>query len=236
LGLRYEQLLPAALHSIAPGNSSCAQITDKKGMVTFAEIIIVLMLKIGEVLVSDDIFEKEFVCNLEKCKGACCVEGDFGAPLEDVELEILKKIYPKVKPYLSAEGIKAIEEQGVYVLDDDGDYSTPTIGGRECAYALYDDKGILKCGIEQAYLDGKISWKKPISCHLYPIRITKKKNFEAVNYHKWEICSPACSLGKELQVPVYKFLKEALIRKYGEVWYQELSQVIEAYEKEKARK
>lgn len=205
-------------------------------MVTFAEINIVLMLKIGEVLVSDDIFEKEFVCNLEKCKGACCVEGDFGAPLEDDELEILKKIYPKVKPYLSAEGIKAIEEQGVYVLDDDGDFSTPTIGGRECAYALYDDKGILKCGIEQAYLDDKISWKKPISCHLYPIRITKKKNFEAVNYHKWEICSPACSLGKELQVPVYKFLKEALIRKYGEVWYQELSQVIEAYEKEKARK
>jgi hypothetical protein len=187
------------------------------------------------VLVSDHIREKEFVCNLEKCKGACCVEGDYGAPLEDSELEILKEIYPQVKPYLSAEGIKAIEEQGTHVLDGDGDYSTPTIGGRECAYAIYDEKGVLKCGIEQAYLDGKITWKKPISCHLYPIRITKKKNFEAVNYHKWSICSPACALGKELQVPLYKFLKDALVRKYGQAWYDELVDVIEAYEKEKAR-
>jgi Protein of unknown function (DUF3109) len=194
------------------------------------------MLQIGEILISDDVIEKEFVCNLDKCKGACCVEGDYGAPLEEDELEILKEIYPQVKPYLTRAGIKAIEEQGTHVLDDDGDLSTPTIGGRECAYAIYDDKKILKCGIEQAYLDGKIGWKKPISCHLYPIRITKKKNFEAVNYHKWSICSPACSLGKELQVPVYKFLKGPLIRKYGEAWYAELEQVIEAYEKEKKKK
>lgn len=186
------------------------------------------MLKIGDVLVSDDIKDKEFVCNLEKCKGACCVEGDYGAPLEEDELDILKKIYPKVKPYLSAEGIKAIEEQGTHVLDDDGDLSTPTIGGRECAYAIYDDKGVLKCGIEQAYYDKKISWKKPISCHLYPIRVTKKKEFEALNYHKWSICSDACAFGKELQVPLYKFLKEPLIRKYGETWYGELVQAIEA--------
>lgn len=193
------------------------------------------MLQIGEILISDDVIEKEFVCNLDKCKGACCVEGDYGAPLEEDELAILKEIYPQVKPYLTQAGIKAIEEQGTHVLDDDGDLSTPTIGGRECAYAIYDDKKILKCGIEQAYLDGKIGWKKPISCHLYPIRITKKKNFEAINYHKWSICSPACSLGKELQVPVYKFLKGPLIRKYGEVWYTELEQVIEAYEKEKKK-
>lgn len=188
------------------------------------------MIKIGDVLVSDDIKEKEFVCNLEKCKGACCVEGDYGAPLENDELDILKKIYPKVKPYLTPEGIKAIEEQGTHVLDDDGDFSTPTIGGKECAYALYDAKGILKCGIEQAYYDGKISWKKPISCHLYPIRITKKKNFEAVNYHKWSICSPACTLGKELQVPLYKFLKDPLVRKYGQAWYDELVREIEKVE------
>ena len=186
------------------------------------------MIKIGEVLVSDDIAQREFVCNLEKCKGACCVEGDFGAPLEDDELQILREIYPKVKPYLSEKGIKAIERQGTYVLDDDGDWSTPTIGGRECAYAIYDEKGVLKCGIEQAYYDGKVDWKKPISCHLYPIRITKKKNFEAVNYHKWSICSPACALGKELQVPLYVFLKEALVRKYGQAWYDELVQAIEA--------
>lgn len=185
------------------------------------------MIKVGDVLVSDDIKEKEFVCNLEKCKGACCVEGDYGAPLEEDELEILKQIYPQVKPYLTQEGIKAIEEQGTHVLDDDGDLSTPTIGGKECAYSIYDAKGVLKCGIEQAYYDGKIGWKKPISCHLYPIRITKKKNFEAVNYHKWDICSAACTLGKELGVPLYKFLKEPLIRKYGQAWYDELVEVIE---------
>ncbi|MFN3839634.1 MAG: DUF3109 family protein [Cyclobacteriaceae bacterium] len=188
------------------------------------------MIQVGSVLVSDDIKDKEFVCNLEKCKGACCVEGDFGAPLEDDELQILKDIYPQVKPYLTQAGITAIEEQGTHVLDDDGDFSTPTIGGKECAYAIYDEKGILKCGIEQAYYDGKIKWKKPISCHLYPIRITKKKGFEAVNYHKWSICSPACALGKELQVPLYKFLRDGLIRKYGQAWYDQLTALIEKEE------
>lgn len=190
------------------------------------------MIKVGEVLVSDDIHEKEFVCNLQKCKGACCVEGDFGAPLEEEELLILKEIYPKVKPFLTKEGIRAIEEQGTHVLDDDGDFSTPVIGGKECAYAVYDDRGILKCGIEDAYNAKKVDFKKPISCHLYPIRISKKKVFEAVNYHKWHICSPACSLGKELQIPVYKFLKEPLIRKYGEKWYGELVQAIETTERQ----
>lgn len=194
------------------------------------------MLQIGEILVSDDVIEKEFVCNLDKCKGACCVEGDYGAPLDEDELEILREIYPVVKPYLSRDGIKAIERQGTHVLDEDGDLSTPTIKGRECAYAIYDEKNILKCGIEQAYLEGKINWKKPISCHLYPIRITKKKNFEALNYHKWNICSAACTLGKELKVPVYRFLKDPLIRKYGKEWYDELEQVIEAYESEKRKK
>jgi hypothetical protein len=185
------------------------------------------MLKVGEVLISDDVRDKEFVCNLEKCKGACCVEGDFGAPLDENELEILAEIYPTVKPYLSKEGIKVIEKVGTHTIDDDGDLVTPVIDGRECVYAIYDKKGILKCGIEQAYLDGKTTWKKPISCHLYPIRITAKKNFEALNYHKWHICSPACALGKELQVPVYKFLKDPLIRKYGEDWYKELETLIE---------
>ena len=198
--------------------------------------ISVSMIKVREVLVSDDIVEKEFVCNLEKCKGACCVEGDYGAPLEEDELDILRKIYPTVKKYITKEGIKAIEEQGTHVIDPDGDYSTPVIGGKECAYSHYDEKGILKCGIEQAYYDGKIAFKKPISCHLYPIRITKKKDFEAVNYHKWSICSPACTLGKELQVPLYKFLKEPLIRKYGEEWYDELVRVIVKEENAKEQK
>lgn len=185
------------------------------------------MIKVGEVLVSDDIKEVEFVCHLEKCKGACCVEGDLGAPLAEDELDEMKQIQKYVRPYLTEAGQKAIAEQGPYILDEDGDYSTPTVGGRECAYAHYDEKGILKCGIEQAYLDGKIAFRKPISCHLYPIRITRKKNLEAVNYHEWKICSAACSYGKALQVPLYKFLKDPLIRKYGESWYGELVKAIE---------
>ena len=186
------------------------------------------MIQVGEILVSDDIKEVEFVCNLEKCKGACCVEGDLGAPLEEDELETMKSIQKAIKPYLTKAGLAAIKEQGPYILDEDGDYSTPTISGKECAYALYDQKGVLKCGIEQAYLDGKVEFRKPISCHLYPIRITKNnKGFEAVNYHKWSICSAACTLGQSLQVPLYKFLKEPLIRKYGEAWYNELVEKIE---------
>lgn len=185
------------------------------------------MIKVGEVLVSDDIRDVEFVCNLEKCKGACCVEGDLGAPLELDELETMKEIQNDILPYLTDDGKKAIQEQGPYILDEDGDYSTPTIGGKECAYAHYDSKGVLKCGIEQAYLDGKVSFRKPISCHLYPIRITRKKGFEAVNYHKWSICSAACTLGKSLEVPLYKFLKDPLVRKYGQGWYDELVRQIE---------
>ncbi len=186
------------------------------------------MIQVGEILVSDDIKSVEFVCHLEKCKGACCVEGDLGAPLEPEELPTMKRIQKAVAPYLTEAGRNAIAEQGPYILDEDGDYSTPTIGGKECAYALYDEKGILKCGIEQAYLDGRTTFRKPISCHLYPIRITKKKGFEAVNYHKWSICSAACSFGKSLQVPLYKFLKDPLIRKYGRKWYSALVSAIEA--------
>lgn len=194
------------------------------------------MIKIGDVLVSDDIKQVEFVCHLEKCKGACCVEGDLGAPLEEDELAQMKAIQKKVKPYLMPAGVKALEEQGAYILDEDGEYSTPTIGGRECAYAIYDTQGVLKCGIEQAYLDGKIKFRKPISCHLYPIRITKKKGFEAVNYHKWSICSAACSYGKSLRVPLYKFLREPLIRKYGSAWYDELVEAIEGEPAPKTKK
>ncbi|HOX81846.1 MAG TPA: DUF3109 family protein [Chryseolinea sp.] len=194
------------------------------------------MMKVGEVLVSDDIRDKEFVCNLEKCKGACCVEGDYGAPLLQEELAILEEIYPKVKKYLSPEGIREIEKQGTSTVDDDGELCTPIISGRECVYAIYDDKKILKCGIEQAHKAGDIEWKKPISCHLYPIRVTKKKDFEALNYNKWHICTPACALGKELQVPVYKFLRDPLIRKYGEPWYNELVSVIATTPKKEPKK
>ncbi|MCR9066382.1 MAG: DUF3109 family protein [Cytophagales bacterium] len=185
------------------------------------------MILIDETVISDDIKEKHFVCDLEKCKGACCVEGDLGAPLEDSELSVLIDIYSRIKPYLSPEGVKVIEEQGVYVRDEEGDYSTPTIGDKECAYAIYDEKGILKCAIEQAYNDEVIDFKKPISCHLYPIRISKFEHYHALNYDQWSICTDACSLGEKLGVPVYKFLKEPLERAYGEEWYQKLEKEIE---------
>ncbi|HEY8401922.1 MAG TPA: DUF3109 family protein [Cytophagaceae bacterium] len=184
------------------------------------------MIVIDKTVISDDVADKYFACDLAKCKGACCVEGDMGAPLNEDELPILEEIYEKVEPYLSKEGKKAIEEQGLYVIDPDGDYTTPTIGGRECAYAIYE-KGILKCGIEKAFNEKKIDYKKPISCHLYPIRITKYDHFEALNYDRWNICSPACSNGRDLGLPIYKFLKEPLIRKYGKEWYKELVDKIE---------
>lgn len=188
---------------------------------------ITYMIVLQNTVISDDIRDNFFVCNLEKCKGACCVEGDLGAPLEEEELAILADNYEHIKPYMTGAGKLAVEEQGLYIQDFEGDYSTPTIENRECAYALYDNQGILKCAIEQAYYDGKISWKKPISCHLYPIRITKYDDFEALNYDRWSICAAACNFGADLGVKVYQFLKEPLIRKYGESWYSELTELIE---------
>lgn len=185
------------------------------------------MIIIQNTVISDDVRDNFFVCNLEACKGACCVEGDLGAPLAEDELQILEQEYDKIKPFLTEMGRAAIEQQGLYVKDWEDDYSTTTINDRECAYALYDERGILKCGIEQAYLAGATSFKKPISCHLYPIRITKYEDFEALNYDRWTICNPACSFGAELGVRIYQFLKEPLIRKYGEDWYGELVQEIE---------
>ncbi len=185
------------------------------------------MFRVGDVLVSDDIVLEEFVCNLERCKGACCVEGEYGAPLEDDELPILREIYPRIRPFLTEAGVLNIEAKGPYVLDGEGDYSTPTVGKRECAYAVYE-KGILKCGIEKAWSEGKTDFRKPISCHLYPVRVNKKEDFEALNYHKWHVCSPACELGKSMKVPIYVFLKDALIRKYGEEWYEQLVAAIQS--------
>lgn len=185
------------------------------------------MYVVQHVYISDDVVDEKFVCDLSKCKGGCCVEGDFGAPLEAEEMLLLEKLLPQIKPYLSPEGIQAIEKQGAFIRDEEGDFSTPTIQNRECAYAVYDTQGILKCGIEQAYRAGKIDFPKPISCHLYPIRITRYEQFEALNYERWNICAPACQHGDALKVPIYKFLKEALTRKYGELWYKELVAVIE---------
>ena len=190
------------------------------------------MIQIDDKLISEDLFSEEFVCNLAKCKGICCVEGDAGAPLDEDETHILDEIYPKIKPYLRPEGIQAIEEQGTYTLDFEGDLVTPLVNNAECAYVIFDEKGNTKCAIEKAYEDGVIDWQKPISCHLYPIRITEYSNFSAINYHEWDICSDACTLGKELGVKVYQFLKKPLIRKYGEEFYQTLSEAAEEWEKE----
>ncbi len=185
------------------------------------------MLIVEKKVVSSDVIKEEFVCDLNKCKGACCVEGDLGAPLELEELPLIEEVLPVVMPYLSEEAQAVLTKEGGYILDEDGDYSTSTINNRECAFAFYDENKILKCSIEQAWKEGKTNWQKPISCHLYPIRIQKLVDHEALNYDRWHICSDACELGASLKVPVYKFLKEALIRKYGEDWYAALVQEVE---------
>lgn len=187
-----------------------------------------VMFQIGNTIISDEIVEKEFVCNLNACKGQCCIDGDAGAPLDKEETQILEDIFPLVEPYLRAESIESIKDQGTWIIGQDGGYETPLLNQKECAYVIFKNEMAL-CAIEQAYNDGKVEWKKPISCHLYPIRIKEYSQFSAVNYHKWHICDDACSLGKELQVPVYKFLKEPLIRKYGQGWYDELELVIKEW-------
>lgn len=187
------------------------------------------MLKVDDILVSDQVITEKFICDLSKCKGACCVEGESGAPLEEDELKALEKVYPKVKPYLTDEGIKAIEAQGFYLKDDDDEWVTPLMWpGGPCAYTVFEN-GIALCGIEKAYRDKKIKFYKPISCHLYPIRVLKTKSGDALNYHEWEGCSPACKLGKKEKVRVYEFLKTALTRKYGEAWYNKLIKTAQEY-------
>jgi len=179
------------------------------------------MIIIEEKLVSEDILDVEFACNLTACKGACCVERDEAAILEEQETDILKKIYPVVQEYLTEEGRKAIEKQGYHIVNNEGELKTPLINNGPCAYVTYQD-GVALCGIEKAYRAGKLNWPKPVSCHLYPIRINKVGEYDALNYEKWDICKPACKHGKKLHVPVYRFVKDALIRKYGPSFYEAL--------------
>jgi hypothetical protein len=184
------------------------------------------MIAIDNVLLSDEVVEEQFVCDLNKCKGGCCVDGDCGAPLNEEETKILAEIYPKIKSYLVPEYIAEIEKQGTHTWDDEYGYVTPAVNGGICAYGYTDELGIVKCGIEQAYKDGVIDFKKPISCHLYPIRITESDGYEMVNYEpRKTLCKPACKLGKQLKVPVYKFLQESITRKYGEEFYGALDAV-----------
>lgn len=179
------------------------------------------MFQLHNTIISEDIIEKDFVCNLNACKGECCIAGEAGAPLEQDEVSILEDIYEDVKPFLRPEGIEAISQQGTSI-NREGELETPLVNGAECAYVTFNDKGWASCGIEDAYNAGKIDWRKPISCHLYPVRVQKYSAFTAVNYHRWPICDDACTLGQELKVPVYKFTKDALVRKFGQKWYEAL--------------
>ena len=191
----------------------------------FVSTFAIDMIVIDNKLVSDEIIEEQFVCDLNKCKGGCCVDGDAGAPLSKEELKHLDEVYDAVLPYLDEENKKELVKQGKYVYDKEFGWVTPTIESKVCVYGMTDAKGIVKCGIEQAYNDGKVNWKKPISCHLFPIRVKLSKNkvTEYVNYEPREdLCSAACTLGKKLKVPVYVFLKDALVRKYGTEFYETL--------------
>jgi hypothetical protein len=190
------------------------------------------MIEIGNCMISRDIVDKKFVCNLEKCKGRCCVQGDSGAPLDDDELKIIEKAYPKIKKYLRQISIDTIEKQGCYVIDYDNEFVTPLVDARECAYVIYEGE-YAKCAFEKANNDGVIDFKKPLSCHLYPIRIQKLKYYDAVNYDIWDICNPARDYGNENNTPVYKFLEMPLIRKYGKKWYNELKLIVRELERRK---
>ena len=182
------------------------------------------MIQIEDKIISLDIFKTYFFCDLSACKGSCCVEGDSGAPLLYEEKKILEEIYEKVKPYMSKEGKVEVEKNGVSTIDKDGDLTTTLVKNKECSFVIFEN-GIAKCSIEKAYNNGSIEFKKPISCHLFPIRIAEYPDFEAVNYEKIKICKPACDCGSKLKIPLFVFLKEPLIRKYGESWYEELLKV-----------
>lgn len=189
-----------------------------------------MLIEIGDKIVTSELFSRKFVCDLNSCKGACCVEGDDGAPLFEEEIKIIEDLLSEIKPYMTQEGIEKIKQEGVAYKDKDGDWVTSLVEGGACAFVHYDERGIAKCSIEKAYREGKINWKKPISCELFPIRAKKFSNFTALNYEKIPICDPGCVLGEKLNVPLYQFLKDALIRAYGEEFYAELDKVFHEME------
>jgi Protein of unknown function (DUF3109) len=194
------------------------------------------LIAIDNILISDEVVSEQFVCDLNKCNGGCCEDGDSGAPLTNEELECLRDYIEDIKAYVTPEGLKILETEGLYKYDQEFGWVTPTIGGRMCAYGFRDQQGIIKCGIEQAYIDKKIAWKKPISCHLFPVKITrsKRQNQEYVNYEpRQDLCKAACKLGRQLKVPVYIFLKEALIRKFGKDFYNTLEATAAHIKKDK---
>ncbi len=180
------------------------------------------MLQIDNTVISFDVLEKYFICDLDKCLGECCIEGDAGAPLEEEEKRILEEILPIVWDDLSPAAQEKIKEQGISYVDEEGDLVTSIVNGKDCVFTCYEAGGMCKCAIEKAFREGKTSFYKPISCHLYPIRIKDFGEFSAVNLHKWKICKAAFVLGRKKGVKVYQFLKEPLIRKFGQEWYEQL--------------
>jgi hypothetical protein len=180
------------------------------------------MIEIGRTILSLDIFEKHFVCDLFRCKGACCVEGDSGAPVTEEEADKIRELYPLVKDTLPPKNVEAIEMQGLFYVDQEGDLVTSLVDNRECVFSFPDENGILKCAIEKTYHEGKTDFIKPLSCHLFPIRIKEYKRFDAVNYEQIEICKPGRECGASQKIPLYSFLKEPLIRKYGQEWYSQV--------------
>ena len=184
-----------------------------------------MLVEIGNKIVSTDIFSEQFTCDLNKCKGACCVKGNGGAPLNESEVDKIQNNIEKIKPYMSKSGIETVNREGVYYLDEEDTPATKLIDKKECCFVYFDEDEIAKCSIETAYKAGDITFNKPESCHLYPIRIKEFNEFTAINYETWDICSPACSLGKSLKVPVYQFLKEPIIRVFGNSFFEELTKV-----------
>ena len=182
-----------------------------------------MLIEVHDKVVSTQIFEQKFVCDLNACKGACCIEGDSGAPLSLEEIDILEEELEHIKPYMRAEGLAAVEKSGVFYIDTDGDAGTTLVNNKECAFVFFDEQGITKCAIEKANKEGKTNFKKPISCHLYPIRVKQFSDYQALGYDVWDICEPACACGDQLNVPVYRFLKEPLIRAFGEEFFHELT-------------
>ena len=181
-----------------------------------------MLLEVKDKVVSTQLFERKFVCDLNACKGACCVHGDSGAPITFDEIDILEEDLEHIKPYMRQEGIDAVDDTGVFYMDVENEPVTTLVNGHECAFVFFDEKGITKCAIEQAYNNGKTTFKKPVSCHLYPIRVMNFHEKQALTYNEWDICAPACACGDMLDVPVYRFLKEPIIRAFGEKFYAEL--------------
>ncbi|MEA3495522.1 MAG: DUF3109 family protein [Bacteroidota bacterium] len=189
------------------------------------------MLKIKNTIVTLDIFQEQFFCDLPKCKGLCCVKGDYGAPLNEMEIFSLKKNIEKIKAFMNKDAVEHIEKYGFYETDPDDDQVTKCIKGEHCVFVIQGEDGIYKCAIEKAWQNGKIDFQKPISCHLYPIRINSLAGLEGVTYNRWDICKSACELGKKKKIPLFKFLKDPLIRKFGKEWYKELEIVAEEVNK-----